>query len=305
MIQGYMGKILFADLSTGKLIDETPEESLYRDFIGGYGIGASILYNRQKGGVDPLGPESMLGFVTGPLTGSPANTGARYCVVCKSPITGGWGDANSGGIFGPTLKFAGYDAVFVTGISDKPVYLLINNGKAELRDASKLWGEDIYETERMLRDEWGKGTEVACIGPSGERLSLISCVVTEKGAAAGRSGVGAVMGSKKLKAVVVKGDQKVPIADLAHANKLKAEHIISMKQPGRDGHSFIENFHKYGTSSMTPRSSHSGDTPVKNWGGVGVVDFPDAEGGSRVTRLLPIWTSTWPAGTVLSAARHR
>ncbi len=235
MIQGYMGKMLFVDLSAGKITDETPEESLYRDFIGGYGIGARILYNRQKGGVDPLGPENMLGFVTGPLTGSPANTGARYCVVCKSPITGGWGDANSGGIFGPTLKFAGYDAVFVTGVSDKPVYLLINNGKAELRDASKLWGEDIYETERMLRDEWGKGTEVACIGPSGERLSLISCVVTEKGAAAGRSGVGAVMGSKKLKAVAVKGDQKVPIADLAACQQAEggAYHFHEAARAGR------------------------------------------------------------------------
>src|SRR3972149_11508188 len=200
MISGYMGKILFVDLSTGKITEEMPDENLYRDFIGGYGIGAKILYDRMKPGADALGPDNMLGFTTGPLTGSPANTGARFCVVCKSPMTGGWGGANSGGIFGPTLKFAGYDAVFVTGISPKPVYLYIENGKAEIRDAAKLWGKDAYETEKMLRDEHGKGTEVACIGPAGENVSLMSCVITEKGAAAGRSGVGAVMGSKRLRA---------------------------------------------------------------------------------------------------------
>lgn len=224
-------------------------------------------------------------------------------MVCKSPITGGWGDANSGGIFGPTLKFAGYDDVFITGASDRPVYLLINNGKAELRDASKLWGEDAYETERMLREEWGKGTEVICIGPSGEKLSLMSCVITEKGAAAGRSGVGAVMGSKKLKAVAVKGDKEVPIADPERANKLRVEHITSMKEPGRDGGtSFIENFHKYGTGNGAYRSAHSGDTPVKNWAASALSTCPMWK-VSPATKSSPIWTGGSVAGTVLSCAR--
>ncbi|UCB43734.1 MAG: hypothetical protein JSV77_03555, partial [Dehalococcoidales bacterium] len=117
MAGGYMGKILFVDLSTGELKDEVLGEKLCRDFIGGYGIGARILYNRQKAGVDPLGPENTLGFITGPLTGTPATTGTRYTAVAKSPLTGGWGDANSGGYFGPHLKFAGYDAVFFNGIA--------------------------------------------------------------------------------------------------------------------------------------------------------------------------------------------
>lgn len=296
MISGYMGKMLFVDLKTGKITEETPDESLYRDFIGGPGLGAKILYDRMKGGVDPLGPENMLGFVTGPLTGSPANTGARYTVVCKSPITGGWGDANSGGIFGPTLKFAGYDAVFFTGISPKPVYLFIDNGKAEIRDAAHLWGRDAYETESMLREAHGKGTEVACIGPSGENLSLMSCVITEKGAAAGRSGVGAVMGSKRLKAVVARGDQKVPIADMERANKLKTDHIVQMKQPGPAGAiSFLERFHKYGTGGMAGRSAHSGDTPVKNWDGIGVIDFPDVSGldGELVIKNIDHRVACW------------
>ncbi len=273
-----MGKILFVNLSTGEIKEEEPEESLYRDFIGGPGIGARILYDRQKGGVDPLGPENMLGFVTGPLTGSPANTGARYTVVCKSPLTGSWGDANSGGIFGPTLKFSGYDAVFFTGISPKPVYLFINDGKAELRDASSLWGKDIYETEETLRAELGKGTEVVAIGPAGEKLSLISCIITDKGAAAARSGVGAVMGSKKLKAVAAKGSQKVPIANTTQANEIRKEHVQALRRQRPGGGSFLESFHTFGTTNMTPRSAHSGDTPVKNWGGVGVVDFPDISG---------------------------
>ena len=151
MAGGYMGKILFVDLSKGELKDEALDEKLCRDFIGGYGIGARIIYSRQKAGVDPLGPENILGIVTGPLTGTSATMGCRYVAVGKSPLTGGWGDANSGGDFGPYLKFAGYDAFFFNGIADKPVYLFIDNGKAELRDASHLWGKDAYETEDMLR----------------------------------------------------------------------------------------------------------------------------------------------------------
>ncbi|MFC2012081.1 aldehyde ferredoxin oxidoreductase family protein, partial [Chloroflexota bacterium] len=221
----------------------------------------------------------IFGLVTGPLTGTPTNTGARYTAVAKSPITGGWGDANSGGSFGPQLKFAGYDAVFFTGVSSKPVYLFIDSGKVELKDASHLWGKDTYETEEMLKAELGKDVESVSIGPSGEKLALIACILTEKGAAAGRSGLGAVMGSKKLKAVAARGDQRsLPIADVDRANKLRTEHIKALKGPGFGGDSMIDSMHKYGTTNGTTRSAHSGDTPVKNWGGVGVVDFPKVSG---------------------------
>ncbi len=132
MAGGYIGKVLFVDLSKGELKEEALDEKLCRDFIGGYGIAARIIYSRQKAGVDPLGPDNFLGLVTGPLTGTPATMGCRYTAVGKTPLTGGWGDANSGGDFGPHLKFAGYDAVFFNGIADKPVYLFIDNGKAEL-----------------------------------------------------------------------------------------------------------------------------------------------------------------------------
>jgi aldehyde:ferredoxin oxidoreductase len=272
MAGGYMGKLLFVNLSTGEIREETPEESLYRDFIGGYGIGARILYSYQKGEVDPLGPENTLGLVTGPLTGTPATFGCRYAAVAKSPLTGGWGDANCGGDFGPNLKFAGYDGVFITGISEKPAYLFIDNGKAELRGATHLWGKFTFETDDMLQAEHGKTAKVVSIGPSGEKLSLVSCLINHRIDAAGRSGLGAVMGSKKLKAVVVKGDRKVPIADIEATNKLRKEHIAEMRGP------FLELFHKYGTTEHTAASAHNGDSPVKNWGGIGVLDLPDVSG---------------------------
>jgi aldehyde:ferredoxin oxidoreductase len=278
MVKGYAGKFLFVDLSKGEIKEETPDESLYRDYIGGFGIGARILYDRLKAGVDPLGPDNMLGFVTGPLTGTPAVTGVRYAAVGKSPITGGWGDSSSGGEFAPYLKFSGYDAVFFTGISPKPVYLLVENGKAELKDAGYLWGKDTYETEDTLEAELGKEAKVICIGPAGEKMALTSCIITTRGAAAGRSGLGAVMGSKKLKAVVAKGGMDVPLADKAAADKLRREHVALLRKPGRDGKPFLEKHHQVGTSDGAYVSSHNGDSPVKNWDGIGIIDLPDVSG---------------------------
>ncbi len=271
MLYGYMGKLLFVNLSTGEITEETPEDSFYYDYIGGYGVGARILYDRQKGGVDPLGPENIFALVTGPLTGSPAIGGARYQAMAKSPLTGGWGDANSGGHFGPALKFAGYDGVFFSGISEKPVYLFVDDGKAELRDASHLWGKDIYFTEDTLRDEHGAAAKAVSIGPAGEKLSLVAGIITHKGDAAARSGLGAVMGSKKLKAVVARGNKKVPVADMETANRLRQEHIEDLKE-------FMKHFHEYGTGGHGDLSAHSGDTPVNNWGGIGVIDIPDVSG---------------------------
>jgi aldehyde:ferredoxin oxidoreductase len=271
MTGGYMGKILFVDLSEGTLKDETLDEKLCREFIGGYGIGARVIFNQQEAGVDPLGPDNTFGILTGPFTGTPVLSGTRYTVVGKSPLTGGWGDANSGGYFGPHMKFAGYDGLFLTGISEEPVYLLIKDGKAELRDAAPLWGKDSFETEDMLKSELGKNLEVACIGPSGENLSLIAAVMNNKGRAAGRSGLGAVMGSKKLKAVVVAGNMKIPIADEERANQLRRKYLGELNKD------FADMFRDYGTPAVTAESAHSGDSPVKNWGGVGIIDFPDAE----------------------------
>jgi aldehyde:ferredoxin oxidoreductase len=268
MARGFMGKMLWVDLSKRELKDELLDEELGRQFMGGYGLGARILFSRQKAGVDPLGPDNILGITTGLLTGTPALGSSRYVVVGKSPLTGGWGDANSGGFFGPHLKFAGYDAVFYTGISEKPVYLFIDNGRAELRDAAHLWGKDTFETEDMLRSEWGKDVEVACIGPAGEKVALIASVMNNKGRAAGRSGLGAVMGSKKLKAVAVKGSMKVPLADEERTQALRKKYLGELT-----GH--VGMLRDFGTPAIVISCAESGDTPTKNWGGAAVIDFPD------------------------------
>ncbi len=289
MIPGYMGKILWVDLTSGKITIEEPDDSLYKDFVGGYGIGVKILYDRMKPKVDVFGPENILGLISGPLTGTAIPSGARYAAVAKSPGTGGWGDANSGGSFGPYLKFAGYDAVFFTGISKKPVYLLIDEGKAEIKDAAALWGKDAYETEESLEKKYGKDCRVACIGPAGEKKSYIAAIMTDKGSAAGRSGLGAVMGSKKLKAVVARGTKTVNIADKEEVTRVRKDHIDTMKA-GPMGP-----LHRFGTSMLTAGSAHSGDTAIKNWGGIGVKDLPNIEGlkaetlETRVEKLSGCW----------------
>jgi len=277
---GYAGKIGFVNLSSGEIREQELDEKLARYFIGGHGLGARILFENQKGRVDALGPENVLGFVTGPLTGTPVPTGGRYAVVCKSPLTGGWGDANSGGFFGPELKFAGWDAIFVSGIASKPSYLMITNAGIEIKDASRLWGKDAIETEEALASEIGDPKiRVACIGPASEKLSLISGICNDKGRYAGRSGVGAVMGSKRLKAVVVRGKGKVAVVDGASIKKLNQEFTRKMKDVG-----FIQTLIKYGTCGNTVAVVGSGVSPIKNWQLTGAESFPTVEkiGGDNV-----------------------
>jgi aldehyde:ferredoxin oxidoreductase len=267
MAGGYMGKLLNVDLSSGKLAEEPLDETLCRRYIGGYGLAAYLLYHRMAPGADPLGPDNVLGFMTGPLTGTPALIGSRFTVLGKSPKTHTWGDANGGGYFGPHLKFAGFDGILVSGISDEPVYLLVNQGRAELRDATHLWGSNVYALEKALKAEHGKDVQIASIGTSGEQKSLLSCVVTDAGRAAGRSGLGALMGAKKLKAIVVKGNLPVPLADAARIKALRREYLDKAS-------SFASSLHDYGTCSGTATSAKSGDSPVRNWGGAGPIDFP-------------------------------
>ena len=191
MNRGYMNKILNVNLTSGSLQDEALDEKQCHDFIGGYGLGARWLFDRMPGGVDPLGPQNILGLLTGPMTGTPCITGNRWVAVCKSPLTNGWGDANCGGTFGPSLKRAGYDGLLFSGSSDHPVYLWIDGGKAELRDASHLWGMDSNETEDTIKAELGdkRNIEVASIGQAGENLSRFAAIMNDYGRAAGRSGV--------------------------------------------------------------------------------------------------------------------
>jgi aldehyde:ferredoxin oxidoreductase len=268
MANGYMGKILNVNLSDGKIEEETLSEDLCRDYIGGYGLGARLLYDRIPAGADPLGPDNILGFLTGPLTGTPAIIGSRFVVVGKSPKTaGGWGDANCGGFFGPHLKFAGYDGILFSGISAQPVYLFIDEGKPALLDAGDLWSLGVTPLEDTLKERHGKGIHVSAIGPAGEKQSLLSCIMNDKERAAGRSGLGAVMGSKKLKAVVVRGKAKVPLHDEDRMKELRKK-ILKEATGG------YPIFNKYGTAGFTHDSVLSGDGPTKNWGGAGTTDFP-------------------------------
>ncbi len=268
MANGYMGKLLNIDLTTGSIETEALSESLCKDYIGGYGIGARLLYDRIPAGADPLGPDNILGFLTGPLTGTPAIIGSRFVAVGKSPKTaGGWGDANCGGYFGPHLKFAGFDGVLFNGIAAKPVYLLINEGQAELLDAGDLWGRGVTSLEDLLTERHGKDIQICSIGPAGEKLSLTACIMNDKERAAGRSGLGAVMGSKKLKAVVVKGKMKVPLYDGDKMKELRKKYL-------KEATGAYTVLNKYGTAGITHDAILSGDGPVKNWGGAGTADFP-------------------------------
>jgi aldehyde:ferredoxin oxidoreductase len=271
MANGYMGRILNVDLTAGALGDEALDPGLCRDFIGGYGLGARLLYERIPAGADPLGPENILGFLTGPLTGTPAIIGSRFTVVGKSPKTaGGWGDANCGGHFGPHLKFAGYDGVLVAGAAVAPVYLLIDGGRAELRDAGDLWGLGVSALEERLIARHGKGIQVCSIGPAGEMRSLLACIMNDKERAAGRSGLGAVMGAKRLKCIVVRGGLKVPLADEARMKALRKHYL--KQATGAFGV-----LNRYGTAGITHDAILCGDAPVKNWGGAGTADFPSEQ----------------------------
>ncbi|MCH8160520.1 MAG: aldehyde ferredoxin oxidoreductase family protein [Chloroflexi bacterium] len=262
------GKILNVDLTARKAEPEEIPEETYRKYLGGYGLGSRLLFDRIPAGADPLGPDNILGFFPGLLTGTPL-FGIRYQAVAKSPKSGGWGDANCGGDFGPYLKHAGWDGILLNGISEKQVYILIEDDKVEIKDAGDLWGMLAIDVEDLLKERHGKKASVACIGPAGETMSLMAGICNERGRLAARSGLGAVMGSKKVKAIVV----------LASKKTLAGEKVI-YKQVRSSLDEFVaplaDFFRNFGTTGITAGSALSGDSPVKNWGGIGSAEFPDA-----------------------------
>jgi aldehyde:ferredoxin oxidoreductase len=267
----YAGKILVVDLTEGRLQDEVLPESVYREFIGGNGLGVRVLYGKMRAQVDALGPENILGFVTGCLTGTMAPGSGRHMLVTKSPLTGTWAESNSGGTFGPELKTAGYDAVFFRGISPRPVFLLIREGKAELRDASHLWGKDAYETQDMLLQSYGDPRmKISCIGPSGEAASLLAGVVSERGRMAARNGVGAVMGSKKLKAVAVAGGTHT----IAPSNPEKFNQALTTFLSMLQTNEYAKELAAGGTGSNISFLVSIGDAPLKNWQLSGLESLP-------------------------------
>jgi aldehyde:ferredoxin oxidoreductase len=263
MLKGYVHKFLNIDLSKKKFDVETIDERTSREFLGGYGLGAKILYDKIPPKTDPLGPDNILGILTGPLTGTPLPFVSRFIVVAKSPLTNCWGDANGSGFFGPRLKSSGFDGLFFLGQSEEPVYLFLDAGKFEIRSAAEIWGKDTYETEDYFKSKYGKKAEIACIGPAGEKQSRLASVVTAKGRVAARAGLGAVMGSKKLKAVVVSGNEKIFVANSDLVSELKRKYTDQM----RKGVGFSDFYRITGTPGHVEPAAKSGDSPVKNWFG--------------------------------------
>jgi len=298
-MQPYTGKVLWVDLTHGAFHKESIPDEIFERFLGGIGLGAHLLYRDMPAGVDPLGPQAILGLMSGLLTGAGGLFTGRWMAVAKSPLTGTWGDSNCGGTLAFAIKQCGYDGILFTGQSSTPVYLLIDTNGPRLCDASHLWGKDAVETEDLLLAEYGgkKHPSVAAIGQAGENLSLISGIVNDRGRIAGRSGLGAVMGSKKLKAVVLMGSHRVgahdPIRtkwlswrcsrDILLPLKLMTSKIIAfygrlvgklpfgVAQPGVLLGGILA---KWGTIGSLPASVGMGDTPFKNWAGT-LHDMPD------------------------------
>jgi len=214
MPHGYNGKILRVDLTTGKIDVEEPDEKIYRTYIGGGALACYYLLKEQKPGVDPLGPENTLIFATSAMSGTAAPGFSRYTVSAKSPLSGSFGEAEAGGWFGPELKFAGFDAVIIKGKSEKPVYLWIHDGEVEIKDAAHLWGKSLGDVHDLIREELGDSKiRIAQTGPGGEKMVRYACVINELKHANGRSGMGAVMGSKNLRAIAVRGRKKLDLFD--------------------------------------------------------------------------------------------
>src|SRR6266446_3855295 len=260
-MNGWMGKLLRVNLTTGQSRVEDIPEAWLRDYIGGRGVADRYLWEELDPRVDPLAPENKLIFATGPLTGTPVSCGARYMVVTKGALTNAITTSNSGGHWGPELKFAGYDLLLLEGRAPKPVYLWIYDDVVQLRDAAGVWGKTTSETEDGIREELGiPGVRVAGIGPAGEKLVRFACIINDKHRAAGRSGVGAVMGSKNLKAVAVRGTRGVPVA--RPADFLKAVWAMRKKlaeSPGRQGLTDL------GTASTIDLTNSFGGCPTRNF----------------------------------------
>ena len=247
MPNGYTGKILHVDLTAGTLTTEEPDESFYRTYMGGSAMGMHYVLKDCPAGADPLGEENVLALFTGILTGTPISGQSRLTSVARSPLTNAIGDAQGGGFFPAELKLAGYDGIVVRGKSPKPVYLWIHHGEAELRDASHLWGKITGEAEQQIRDELeDKRIEVLQIGPSGEKMVRYAALISMSNRANGRTGMGAVMGSKMLKAIAVRGKQKPGIAD---PDAFKA---LQKWGPKNLADSDSAGLAKYGTAETTP-----------------------------------------------------
>lgn len=279
-MSGFMGKILRVNLTTATLTDEPIPENEARRFLGGNGLATWYLFNELEKDVDPLGPENKIIYMAGPLTGTMSPSSGRFSAVTKSPLTGFWGSANSGGRWGLDLKRSGYDGIIIEGIAERPVYLVINDGKPELNDAGDLWGQGVKETTQTIKERHGKKMNVACIGIAGENLVKYAAVMNDVHRALGRCGFGAVMGSKRLKGIAVAGSHKIPLADkeafdeaAKRARDFVNESLLKMT------------LEVYGTDMVLDLVNVKGGLPTRNWQ-FGSCDYADNLNGPAINEKI-------------------
>ena len=258
---GWTGTILRVNLSDGKITREATDLDLVRKYVGARGLGGRILSDEVDPTTDALSPKNKLIFAPGPFSGTFAPSAGRFDVITKSPLNGTIAASNSGGVFGPELKYAGYDAVIIEGKAAKPSYLWIKDDQVEVRDAGDIWGRNVLDTTDLVREQTDEEARVACIGPAGERQALIACIMNEMHRAAGRTGVGAVMGSKNLKAVAVSGTGSVKVADPVgfKAAVLKSRQMIQAHPVGGAG------LKAYGTDVLVNILNQIGALPTRNY----------------------------------------
>ena len=259
-MKGYMGKILRVDLNNNEVKYEPLDEKMARMFIGGSGLGAKFLLDECDPKTDPFSPDNPLIFMTGPFCGTKIPTSGRHAAVARSPLTGVFGEADVGGSWGYAFKKAGFDGVIIKGKASKPVYIWVEDEKVEIRDASHIWGKNTREVDDILRAQHGEDSSVMSIGIAGEKLVRFSAIITDgkDGRAAARSGIGAVMGSKNLKAIVARGTLDVEVYDRALLNEYIKENAPKTVAAG-------VGFRKFGTAASVVGNDLVGDLPIKNW----------------------------------------
>lgn len=282
-----MGKILRVNLSQSTITEEFPDEKTIELLLGGAGLATKYLFDEVKPGIDPLGPDNKLIFMTGPLTGTRSPSTGRYSVVGKSPLTGFWGHANSAGYWGRDFKRSGFDGVIFEDISPQPVYFVTDNGKAELRDATHLWGKRTSETTRLIKEEMGEEFNVTCIGIAGENLVKYAAIINDViepnwGRAAGRCGMGTVMGSKRLKAIASSGKAKITVADEVKYREEAKQRFDWVNQ------SLLKmTLEVYGTAAVLDMVNVKGGLPTRNWQ-TGVFEAADDINGTAINENILI-----------------
>jgi len=257
-MKGVFGRYVDVDLTAGVVKDFEIPQDWYKKYLGGRGIGLRILLEELKGDEDPLGPDNILIFATGPLQGTGIAGGGRHAVIAKSPKTGSLSDSYAGGFWGHELARSGYDGIIIRGKATDPVYLTLLNGKVIIRSAKNLWGLDVGETDYRLKEKH-KGSRVLCIGPAGEHLVKFACIMNDITRAAGRPGFGAVMGSKNLKAIVVKGEYNKLFYDVEMLSEIRKKLTQELMANSR-----IQDFGKWGSSAIMTLNS-KGFLPTKNF----------------------------------------